>query len=159
MEFNKLPEVTQFSEFRLRNDVMKEALSEANKVENLQKGNLVAVDQAIITTFNKMTDPDSVVRESEYARTANDLALWNRVKGKIEKWKRGGAGLTIDDRRALAYMANKFYETGEAKYQERLNEYHGYLTAYELNPEAFIKTPSWLIEKNQLLKELDEAME
>ena len=141
-EFNQTPDVKQFDEFRLRNDVMQRALQEAEKVETLQKGNLVAVDQAVITTFNKMTDPDSVVRESEYARTANDLALWSRIKGKVEKWKRGGAGLTIDDRRALAYMANQFYDVAEGKYKERLSEYHDYIGAYDLDPEAYIKTPT-----------------
>jgi hypothetical protein len=123
---------------------MERAITEAEKIDVLKKGNLVAVDQAIITTFNKMTDPDSVVRESEYARTASDLALWNRLKGKIEKWQKGGAGLTISDRRALAKLARQFYEVAENKYRDSFEEYQGYIKEYKLDPEKYLKTPKWM---------------
>ncbi|MCP4262826.1 MAG: hypothetical protein GY774_35755 [Planctomycetes bacterium] len=143
-DFEALQEVKQFTEFRLRNDVMKAAMAEAEKIATLKRGNHVAVDQAIITTFNKMTDPDSVVRESEYLRTASDLALWHRVKGKIEKWKMGGAGLTISDRRALSNMAEKFYEAAESKFRERHAEYQGYIANSGLDPEKYLTTPKWM---------------
>jgi len=124
-EFNQLPEVKQFSEIRFRKDVMNEAIKESETTNNF-----VAVDQAIITTFNKMTDPDSVVRESEYLRTAADLALWNRLKGKIQKMKAGGAGLTQDDRLAIQKISTRFFDVAERKYKDRLHEYKGYMSNY-----------------------------
>lgn len=133
-EFNKLPEVKQFKEIKFRGDVMTEAMKEAEKTNNF-----VAVDQALITTFNKMTDPDSVVRESEYARTASDLALINRLKGKVQKMGTGGAGLTQSDRQALYVMAKRFNEVAEKKYKAALHEYRGYIANYGVDPETYLK--------------------
>ena len=99
----------------------------------------MAVDQALITIFNKMTDPQSVVRESEYLRTPQDLALWNRIKGKVSKMVAGGAGLTPDDRNALLNMAKQFQSAYKSKFDELRNEYRGYAVDYGLDPETVIK--------------------
>ena len=64
-----------------------------------------ALDQALITIFNKINDPGSVVRESEFARTAANLPFANRVAGTIEKFRKGGAGLTTQDRFDLVQAA------------------------------------------------------
>jgi hypothetical protein len=52
--------------------------------------NRIALSQAIITSFNKITDPTSVVRESEYKRTADGASLFNRLKAKFKKVEAGG---------------------------------------------------------------------
>ena len=52
-----------------------------------------------------MTDPTSVVRESEYARTPENVPIINRMFGAIDKLKSGGAGLTNADREALVIGA------------------------------------------------------
>lgn len=67
--------------------------------------NMVGVDQSLISIFNKITDPQSVVRESEYARTPENLPMVNRMVGALEKVKKGGAGLTTNDREALVIAA------------------------------------------------------
>jgi len=54
----------------------------------------IATDQAVITSFNKILDPTSVVRESEYARTPANAGLVDRAKGAMTKITKGGAGLT-----------------------------------------------------------------
>ena len=131
-EFNSLPEVKLYSDIKMRHDVMKEALDASEKTKNF-----VAIDQAIISTFNKMTDPDSVVRESEYARTAKDLAIWNKLKGKVQKWMKGGAGLTQNDRRAMFRMGTRFMRVADKKYQQRKREYTGYFNAYKVDPHKF----------------------
>uniref|UniRef100_A0A6M3KYZ5 Uncharacterized protein n=1 Tax=viral metagenome TaxID=1070528 RepID=A0A6M3KYZ5_9ZZZZ len=132
-EFNQTPEVKQFSDIRFRYDVMNQALEESKTTNNF-----VAVDQAIITTFNKMTDPSSVVRESEYLRTASDLALWNRIKGKMQKFIGGGAALTQEDREAMFKMAGKFMKAAEKKYNERLKEYRSYMINYSVDPDTYL---------------------
>ena len=50
--------------------------------------------QAVLVTFQKILDPTSVVRESEYARTAAGQSLINRLEGYAERLAAGGAGLT-----------------------------------------------------------------
>lgn len=56
------------------------------------------LDQTLINVFNKVLGPDSVVRESEYARTPAGVSLINRITGSIEKIKKGGSGLKDADR-------------------------------------------------------------
>ena len=128
-----MPEVKDFTEIRKRWDVMSAAMKEAETTDNF-----IAVDQALITTFNKITDPDSVVRESEYARTSSDLSLLNRLKGKVAKLSKGGPGLTPEDRKAISRMAEKFMKVSEKKYKERLYEYRGYLHNLGVDAEEYI---------------------
>lgn len=49
--------------------------------------------QAVLVTFQKILDPESVVRESEYARSAHGLSQIQRIAGWAEKLTRGGAGV------------------------------------------------------------------
>lgn len=129
-EFDASKVVKDYNEINFRYGVMKEAMIESKKTKNF-----VAVDQAVITTFNKMTDPDSVVRESEYIRTSSDLALWHRLKGKIEKFRAGGAGLTQSDREALFKMAEKFMQVAKQKYQVQKQRYTGFFKQAGLDPQ------------------------
>ena len=85
--------------------------------------NSIARDQAIITILNKMLDPASVVRESEYARTAQDIPFLNSIKGRIEKLGTGGAGITKDERLAIKSLVDRFYEAAKKKVSEEARPY------------------------------------
>jgi hypothetical protein len=61
-----------------------------------------SASQAVITTFNRILDPTSVVRESEYARSAEGVSLLERMQGYQERLRAGGAGMP---KAALAEMA------------------------------------------------------
>jgi len=65
-----------------------------NSYKSSPNKNLNAVSQAIITSYGKILDPGSVVRESEYARTPEGLALVDKAIGYLGKLEKGGAGLT-----------------------------------------------------------------
>lgn len=117
-EFHALPNVKEFLGIKPQYDRMQAALSESKK-----GGSLVAVDQALINTFNKMIDPRSVVMVSEYARTARDLSLVNQLKGKMEKLVSGGAGLTSEEREAIARMAKNFYDVSKTSYDASADFY------------------------------------
>lgn len=69
-----------------------------------KRGDRVGGSQAVLVTFQKVLDPMSVVRESEYARSGSGLALMSRLQGMYEKyigqydpatqrWVGGGAGV------------------------------------------------------------------
>lgn len=62
--------------------------------------------QAAIIAFNKLLDPTSVVRESEYARTPEGVSLLSRLQGFQLKLSQGGAGLTLQEVGALKDTAN-----------------------------------------------------
>lgn len=56
----------------------------------------LATQQAVITSYNKILDPTSVVRESEYDRTPENTSLVNRAKAWMRKIEQGGT-LTVSD--------------------------------------------------------------
>ena len=129
-EFNALPEVTEYNQTMPKIKSMQSAYEESKKSKNF-----VAIDQALITLYNKLTDPSSVVRESEYARTAENIPLINQIRGKAEKVLKGGAGLTGEERKALMDMAMLMQKGYEEIRARRLNEYRGYGVQGGLTPE------------------------
>ena len=82
-------------------------LDQANRMdigyEMAQNGQMLAGSQAILISFNKMLDPTSVVRESEYARSATGQSALETMRGFVDKLKEGGAGsvLSVSGFRAL----------------------------------------------------------
>lgn len=136
-EFNALPEVKEYNQTVPKIRSMRSAYELSQKTKNF-----VAVDQALITLFNKLTDPQSVVRESEYARTAENIPLMNQIKGKVEKVMKGGAGLTAEERKSLMDMANLMQKGYDDIRQQRMNEYRGYGMAGGLDPNFLVDANS-----------------
>lgn len=66
--------------------------------------------QAIITSFNKILDPTSVVRESEYDRTAEGQSLIARLQGKVQNIVAGGAGVTPQTLKEASDIATTYLE-------------------------------------------------
>ncbi len=62
-----------------------------------QAGDMLAGSQAILISFNKLLDPTSVVRESEYARSATGQSAIETLRGYADKLARGGAGVTLEE--------------------------------------------------------------
>jgi hypothetical protein len=133
-EFNALPEVKEANETMPKITSMEKAYA-----ESLKTNNFVAVDQALITLYNKLTDPTSVVRESEYARTAMNIPTLNMIKGKAQKVLTGGAGLTVAERNALIRMARLMSDGYKEIKSNRLNEYRGYAEGYGLDPDDHLR--------------------
>jgi hypothetical protein len=132
-EFNNLKEVKDYKDVRAKINVMEKALEKSKTTKNF-----VAIDQALITLFNKMTDPQSVVRESEYARTPENIGIYNRLLGKIEKLRSGGAGLTAEERSALMDMAKEFYGAYHKLYSDAEKQYSEYAKGMGLSPELVV---------------------
>lgn len=69
-----------------------------------------AASQGVLVAFQKLLDPTSVVRESEYARSGSGQSLVNRIEGKWEQLTRGGAGVAAEDLNEFVTLAQQFYE-------------------------------------------------
>lgn len=110
-EFNAMDDVQNFLKVRTQYQDMYTALQVGKET-----GNYLPVDQTLITTFNKILDPQSVVRESEYARTPENMSLINRIYGNMQSYVTGGAKLTDSDRQALVRMVKEVT-------QNRMNAY------------------------------------
>jgi hypothetical protein len=131
-EFIDRQEVKDYVQTNTNVSAMKNFLTKA-QTGDIQ--NQVALDQALITMFNKLTDPQSVVRESEYARTPQNLSLVNRFGGAVQKLQKGGAGLTNADREALVWGAEVILDERGKTYNNTLDEYNTLAGGYEVEPD------------------------
>ena len=90
-----------------------------------QEGDMLSGSQAILITFNKMLDPTSVVRESEYARSATGQSALETIKGYAEKLAKGGAGVTISElqsyKRFADSVVNKALESTVGPERQRIS--------------------------------------
>lgn len=72
-----------------------------------ERGDLAQGSQVLLVTFQKVLDPLSVVRESEYMRSAAGQSLMNRVKGAYERLMQGGAGVRLEELKKFAVVARE----------------------------------------------------
>lgn len=116
-EFISNPVVKDFTEIAPQYQRIQSALEEAKTSKNF-----TAVDQTLVNTFNRILDPQSVVREAEYARTAADQSILQYLKGKYDpstgRLVLGGAGLTPETRDAMQRMAKRFFDTSQNNYTQ-----------------------------------------
>ena len=110
---------------------VKGARTIATQVQMMNEGfknydvNPNAASQAVLVTFQKILDPTSVVRESEYARTFDGQALLDRMQGALEKWSSGGAGVTKEQLAGFKELADRF----AAGYAQKAREYQSVIDA------------------------------
>lgn len=133
-EFRALPRVKEYSTLETQVGRMNTMLNAAKKGD-LQGRN--AVDQALIMMYNKLSDPTSVVRESEYARTPEGLSLINMFQGKIDRVVKGGAGLTDQEREELVKAANLMFNQSADLVKGDIDYYSSIAKKYGL-PEELI---------------------
>ena len=99
-------------------DKMNTALAAIDADKRNDKKTLNWASQVIVNAFNKLMDPNSVIRESEYARTPEGQSLINQMEWKIEQIKSGWAWLTYANLKGLVDLANQL----SAWYQQQQNE-------------------------------------
>ena len=88
-----------------------------------QNGRLNAASQALIFAFNKMLDYDSVVRTSEYSRTADSMGVFEKILGLKDKLFRGGVGLTMGEVESFYNMAAGIEGVFQDQYMKRMTPY------------------------------------
>lgn len=133
-EFQSLPMVQDYQ-------VIKNQVAQMDgllKNIDTDKQSAVALDQGLISTFGKVTDPASTVREAEYNRTPENLSLANRFQGAFEKLKGGGAGLTKEDREALVFGAKVIANTRGKLYNETVSNYEQMSKEFNVDPKLVI---------------------
>ncbi len=92
---NDFEKYAKESRTAMRNiNIIKTGYDEAVKM-GLKGDSLNPASQAILVTFQKMLDPTSVVRESEYARSSHGESWVNRLKGLATTIRQGGANVPM----------------------------------------------------------------
>lgn len=146
-EFNDLATVKQFTSLDNSYEGMQSALNQALKMNATKESKSIA-DQALITMYNKILDPNSVVREGEYDRTAQGQSLLGRAESYLEKLKQGGAGITDDIRREMVNVAGELYKVGAQNYEEVASQYKDIAEQTGLSTENVLgQTYGKLVEK------------
>jgi hypothetical protein len=72
-----------------------------------RRGDLAQGAQAVLVTFQKILDPNSVVRDSEFDRSAAGQSIKDRVRGSLERLTVGGAGIPLDQLEKFATLAKE----------------------------------------------------
>lgn len=128
-----------------RTDGAREMARQAQLIDqsynNIVKGGDRSLNtQAIITSFNKILDPASVVRESEYDRTAEGQSLIAQLEGKVQNIASGGAGVTEATLKEAAEIG-KLYLAGARKSIDAQNKRaQAMATQFGLNPDFVTST-------------------
>ena len=141
-EFYAQKPVENFMLIKDQYNIMATALKESMS----NPSSLVAIDQTLVTIFNKILDPTSVVRESEYARTGDNMGFVNALRGKADQIMKGGAGLTSIERKALVKIASQVTQSRQDMYKSLRDEY-GYLSG-----EYKIRNPDMVIGRDQSIE-------
>ncbi|MCI5824566.1 MAG: hypothetical protein MRZ90_06470 [Candidatus Gastranaerophilales bacterium] len=95
-------------------------------------------DQALITTLNKVLDPTSVVRESEFDRTSAGQAMWDKLAGYQQKLIKGGSGLTDENRADLVNSLIIMKQANDKEVQKVAEYYSELAKRYRINPADII---------------------
>ena len=99
-----------------------------------EAGDLNGTTQAIVTTFNKLLDPTSVVRESEYDRSSAGQALVSNIQGKIAAITQGGPGLTQASLKELVDLGNLYAENARASILRENERSIGLAESFGIDP-------------------------
>lgn len=117
--------IANFVELERQYDIMAVAAGsiEATFSAALQSGNYGKYNQAaqaILVTFQKMLDPTSVVRESEYARSANGLAFLSRMYGMVQGLILGGADVPVGELKNFVSLAKSIRDSAKRGVAQRV---------------------------------------
>lgn len=135
-EFVNQKPVKVYQETKRFADVARQA------VQLSAQGNTNAGDQMLVNAMNKLIDPNSVVREGEYARTAQGQSVIGRVQGTIERWTKGGGGLTQPERQQLLQAVESMERAARQNYQPFEDGMRKVAGAYKLSPERIMLDPA-----------------
>lgn len=95
-----------------------------------------AGDLSLIFNYMKMLDPQSVVREGEFAAAAAAGGYGERVAAMVQKLK-DGTLLTASQRADFVDRATRLYKGAEGTFDERTQEYKGFAEQSGIDPNIF----------------------
>lgn len=104
-------------------------------LNRFKQGDKNGGSQAVLITFQKILDPSSVVRESEYARSAEGVAFMSRLQGFADKLASGGAGVPAADLEAMVQTARQFVDGMRSYAEGERQRIESNAKAYQLNPQ------------------------
>lgn len=108
-----------------------------NVVEQAAKQGTGPGDIGLVFAIMKMFDPNSVVRESEYAVAANAQGVPQRLETWLNKLK-AGEQLSPELRAEFVNVARELYKSTNDLYHRKRNHYHSVATQYGFDPSRIV---------------------
>lgn len=99
-----------------------------------------ASDIALITSFMKMLDPGSVVRETEFATAQNTSGLLTQLSNLAQKAKQGSF-LSDEQRANFLNLARKYYKAADTNEAKVRKQYENIVDQYKLDYENVFGIP------------------
>lgn len=131
------------SENKLRDEYQTQSKTFVKVRDSFSKVNVAAKDPtpagdiALVFAYMKVLDPDSVVREGEYATAANAASIPDRVLNAYNKALRGER-LNDNQRADMVNQAKKVYESQKESQDKLTKNYKGLAKNYGLKEENII---------------------
>ena len=100
-----------------------------------ERGDMNFGSQAVLVTFQKILDPTSVVRESEYARSPAGQALIDNFIGKVRRVREGGPGVTIENLREAADVGRAIVARAEQGLSPEYDRIHSLAEQFRVDPK------------------------
>lgn len=116
-----------------------------------------AASQGVLVAFQKLLDPTSVVRESEYARSGQGLSLISRLEGQYSQLKQGGAGIKASDLREFKDTAETFLRGYEDFAIDQAQLVIRQATPYGLNTQNIIPQNVFEVMENRFVEGMNLA--
>jgi len=96
-----------------------------------------SIDNLLVTLHQKLADPNTGVRESEFSRIPNSMALRNRIDALTKRVSRGGV-LSQEEREELVKGAKIMLNSISESYTSHKKEYLDYANQYGVPSELVI---------------------
>jgi hypothetical protein len=141
-QFSATQSIAKDTQARTENarEMSRQAQLIKNSYANISKGGDRSLNtQAMVTSFNKILDPTSVVRESEYDRTAAGQSLIAQLEGKVQQIATGGAGITDATLKEAADIADQYLKESQASVLQENERARSMAGQFGLNPD-FVTT-------------------
>jgi hypothetical protein len=110
-------------------------LSQVDQIANRSKNPTAQDDQALITMFNKALDPSSVVRESEFAMTAQGASAIGRLENLVRKHVTGNK-LSPEMRSDLVNTMKALQNGNNIYLQNHMSKYRNAIVSQGLDSNA-----------------------
>jgi hypothetical protein len=104
----------------------------------VMEGKGAAGSQAVLVTFQKILDPESVVRESEYARSMYGQPLVAALRGQWERATQGGAGVDKVELQKYVDLARQFVQEQEAFLSLKRKDFSDWAQDYGIDPQRVL---------------------
>lgn len=130
-QFDALPEVKTFKKVRPQFNTLRDLARKPNPTAQ--------DDIAMIFNYMKLLDPDSVVREGEFATAQNAAGVPDQVRNMFNRAQNGNR-LNPQQRKNILGTAYQYYQRYREEYNGSAENYRSYARDAGLNPDRVART-------------------